>query len=242
MQIRDMLGIGFCLLSMVQHIDGQAKALQVKDMEASSPEVRQIESRHYGQYAYLPTVSVLSSRPDNQSKKEIITAFAQEEHRHIGGASVDPNAWLQELAGNSSAIVIGRPYNRISSLTSEQTFVFSDYEFRVEKVLKDSGNLIAASPQVVVTRPGGVVDYGDKTFRAIDPEFQLFHLGERYLLFLTRLPDSGTYKVGASGAFLLKGGTVIAAKTHPRHALQNDREDDLVGILTEYVHRERAQK
>lgn len=244
MRIRNRLHlVGFLFLA-AQIIHGQQSGVtqEVKDVQVSSPETRTIESHHYEPYAYLPTITVLSSLPENQSKNPIVTVHAETEHHRVGGASVDPSAWLQELVANSTAIVVGRPYNRVSALTAEQTFVFSDYEFQIEKVLKDSGKHISTSSQIVVTRPGGAIDYGPKSFRAIDPEFQLFHLGERYLLFLTRLPDSGTYKVTAARAFHLEGGLVRPAKTHPLHVLQSDREDELLERARNYIAKEGGSK
>ena len=63
----------------------------VRNAETSTSEIRGIEAHHYGQYAYLPKISQLISRPDNQSKQTIVATFSEAaEHHRVGGASTDP--------------------------------------------------------------------------------------------------------------------------------------------------------
>ena len=52
--------------------------------------------------------------------------------------------------------------------------------------------------------------------RAIETEYQLFHLGEQYLFFLIRSP-SGTYSVGPDTTFLVSGQSLKAARLHPKN-------------------------
>lgn len=215
---------------------------QATDPRVSTPEIRAVESQNYVGFSYLTPLPTLLSLPENASKDSIVVAHSIRPHHNIGGASKDPNAWLQELVVNSDAVVIGRPYNRISSLTAGKTFVFSDYELAVESVLKDKTGRISNSSQIVVSRPGGVVTYEEKSFRAIDPEFHLFKIGELYLLFLFRLPETGTYMVSAERAYHLQNGNVSSAKTNPDHALQSARQDDFISSIKIYLAKESPKR
>lgn len=223
--------VAFVLIASLQ---GQ----QTIDPRTSTPEIREIESRNYSQFAYLTPLPDLQSLPQNASKDPIVVAYSPREHNNIGGASTDPNSWLQTLIANSDAVLVGRPYNRISALTAEKTFVFSDYEFIIEDVLKDKSKHLSANSQIVVTRPGGLITYESKSFRAIDSEFQLFRLGDIYLLFLHRIPETGTYLVTAERAFSIKDGNVLSAKRNPRFKFQDIHRDTVTSLIKGYVSKE----
>src|SRR5262245_29396102 len=74
--------------------------------------------------------------------------------------SRDPNQssavdFLRELACRSDAVILGTVKSKTSQLTSEEDFVFTDYEMNVNEVLKSSQPLQPQST-VTVTYPGGV--------------------------------------------------------------------------------------
>ncbi len=203
-------------------------AQQVPDAQASTPELRALESHRYENFAYLTPFSALLSMPQNQSNAITVVSRTNGIHGRVGGASTDHDAWMHELVANSSLVVVGRPVDRISSITAQQTFVFSDYDFQVEAVIKDSMEHVSKTAQIVVTRAGGEMQWNGKSIRAIVPEFQMLRLGERYLMFLTRIPETGTYKVDEDRAFLLRGSNIIPAKTNPSHLLKDTQEADFI--------------
>jgi hypothetical protein len=230
------------LLSFVISFSLILQAQSTSDPQISSPEVRSLESHQYGPYAYLTPLQILLTRPENESKSLIVVSHSTHSHHRTGGTSADPDAWIQELTSNSDAVVVGSPFNRISALTSEQTFVFSDYEFRIESILKDATGKLSNSSQIVVTRPGGVVSYDGKSLRAIDPELRLFEIGERYVLFLTRLPNTGTYRVSGDGAFPLRDGNVLRGNSSPIQDLQESREAHFISLIQGFEATERSKR
>ena len=69
---------------------------------------------------------------------------------------------------------------------------------------------------LIVSRAGGETVVDGNKVRAIETEYQLFHLGEQYLFFLIRSP-SGTYSVGPDTTFLVSGQSLKAARLHPKN-------------------------
>jgi len=144
--------------------------------------------------------------------------------------TVDPDAPkpdpTQFATCNADAIVVGTLTSKASQLTEDGSFIFTDYEMAVEEVLKDD----AAAPVqtgglITVTREGGEVSLRGRVLRAKRAGFKSAEVGGRYLLFLKRIPDTGSYLSYPNGSFLLggeritplgdSGGDVVGAKGLP---------------------------
>lgn len=123
----------------------------------------------------------------------------------------DPFQFLNDIASEADTIVIGTVKSKASQLTEDETYIFTDYQFDVEQVLKSG---ISPSPaegeEIEVTRPGGEVSLKGRVLRAGDKNFDSFRLGGRYLLFLRQVPETGAYRAFSTGSFLLKGAEVVA--------------------------------
>ena len=61
--------------------------------------------------------------------------------------------------------------------------------------------------RIVVTRPGGILQYRGRTLVGSVPNFELFTLNEPYMMFLRLLPN-GTFLVVGESAFNLAGDQV----------------------------------
>jgi hypothetical protein len=119
--------------------------------------------------------------------------------------------FLKELSCNADAIVIGSARGRTSQLTENKEFLFSDYVVTSEEVFKNnSAAYIAPSSDIAVTRPGGRVQIKGRTISAVDGSFKPLDMGERYLLFLKYLPETGAYKSIRKGSFLIHDDDLIA--------------------------------
>jgi hypothetical protein len=119
--------------------------------------------------------------------------------------------FLKELSCNADTIVIAAAKTRISQLTENKEFLFSDYVVTLEEVFKNNSSAyIAASSDVTVTRPGGRVQIKGRTISAVDASFKPLDMGERYLLFLKYLPETGAYKSIRKGSFLIHDNDLIA--------------------------------
>ena len=123
---------------------------------------------------------------------------------------------LKTLVYNADAIVLGTPTRRVSALTDSHQFAFSDYEVKVNKVYLDKRPSLLVGQQIVVTRPGGVTVLAGQTVRAIEPEFQLFHLNEQYIFFLHFDDSTGAFALNPADAYLITNGQVVSGKTHSK--------------------------
>lgn len=208
----------------------------------STPSIRAIEATHFVNYMGMTPMESLASGPQNANKSVIVASRTVQPHESVGGASTYAYAWLQGLVSNSDLVVIGRPSNPVSDFTPDHSFLFSDYEFLIEEVLKDDTKALSTGKQIVVTRAGGVLKINGKKFRAVEPEFHQFQSDDRYVLFLHRLPDTGTYLVTAQGAFLLRSGLISSAKTHPRHLEKPVNETELIPELRSIVTKKPVQR
>jgi hypothetical protein len=101
---------------------------------------------------------------------------------------------VRRIACDADLILIGEVKDKVSQVTESQDFVFTDYTFSVQRVLKNTVPSSAQqSGEVNVTRPGGAVLISGKTITAIDETFQLLGRGKQYLLFLRYLPDMDSF-------------------------------------------------
>jgi hypothetical protein len=123
----------------------------------------------------------------------------------------DPPTQLSDfvatMAHRADLIVIGKVNDQKSFLTEQGTFVFTDYTFTVEQVLKNNPNaLLQPSGGIVVTRPGGIIQLNGRNIKASDESLASFETGKHYLLFLNYIPTTGAYKAfDSGGAFRING-------------------------------------
>ena len=207
----------------------------------STPSIRSLEAKHYSSYAMGTAFADIVAQ-GNIKGKEIIQAKTVPTTVRNGGASTEKDVWLHVLAGNADVVVIGRPGNRSSALVDTGTFVFSDYQLQIDTVLMARRCVLNAGQTIIVSRAGGWVRQDPWVFRAIDPEFHLFREGERYLLFLRRLPETNTFVVGASGTFLLQDGKVISGATHSLNMPQMREEEDFMKSVWSFTNQEGARR
>lgn len=114
-----------------------------------------------------------------------------------------PDPELHAIACGADSIMVGQPTSSETDLTESQDFLYTDYRFRVESVLKTSPGLTNGG-EIIVTRPGGELTLNGRKVKTKALDFPLFEIGTRYLLFLRYLPETGTYRAYRSGTFLLR--------------------------------------
>ena len=125
---------------------------------------------------------------------EVLTGVGQQIFYSQDGPT-DSVTFLNREAAKADAVVLGTVKSKQSFLTAEGTFVFTDYDFVVDEVLKKNAvSPIVASETIVVTRPGGALQLAGHTVRALDESLQLLEKGQRYLLFLNYISAAGGYE------------------------------------------------
>lgn len=116
--------------------------------------------------------------------------------------------FLTKMTANSDAVLVGVVKEKSSQLTENGKFVFTDYLFQVEEVIKNnSGKPISMSELVTITRPGGKILLNGFAVKATDESFQNLNTEGKYILFLKFVPETGAYQsVNPEGSFLINNG------------------------------------
>lgn len=118
---------------------------------------------------------------------------------NIGELPVNPplsrEQLLRILTCESDVVVSGVVRAKVSQLLEEGTFVFTDYQLTVEDVLKSStASSIERGGEITIARSGGTVNLKGHRVRAIDNRQELLRVGEKYLVYLKLIPETGAYR------------------------------------------------
>jgi hypothetical protein len=108
---------------------------------------------------------------------------------------------IDPFPASAAAVVIGTVVAGQSYVSSDRTYVYSDYKVQVDSILKqDPIAKLTTGTQVTVSRPGGSVHFpsGHLThFLVMGTGFP--KVGAKYLLFLSKLdPDATDYEVATA--------------------------------------------
>jgi hypothetical protein len=121
------------------------------------------------------------------------------------GVGANPNeksreAYVLDATANSDIIVVAEPLLRNSAATETRRFIFSDYEAVINRIFLARDVTVLPGQKIVVTRPGGILQYRGRTLVGSVPGFELFALNEPYMMFLRLLPN-GTFLVVGESAY-----------------------------------------
>lgn len=119
-----------------------------------------------------------------------------------------PENYFEKLAKTSDAIIRGKAKSKVSQITEDDTFIFTDYDVVVLEVLKNnSTSPLAAGATITVTRPGGKIVVNDVIVYTKDHEFLSLPIdGKDLILFLKFIPETGAYQTElANGSFAVEG-------------------------------------
>ena len=140
--------------------------------------------------------------------------------------SFDPYATLPALpVTQSSAVVIGEVIAAQAYLSNDQTGVYSEFNIRLDDVLKSVGShVLAIGCQIDLEREGGRVKFpsGRVHWYSVDKE-NMPRVGRRYLFFLTRDGNEQIFHVLT--AYELRGAKVFPLDELPQfkaHAGENE--------------------
>lgn len=169
-----------------------------------------------------------------------------EARREIGflpNLSLSRQDALSYLSCKADVIVVGTVRSKSSQLIEDGTFVFTDYELTVEDILKNnSASPIEQRGDITVTRSGGAIRLNGHIVRAIDYNNEPLGVGERYLLYLLYVPDTGVYRALSSDlandTFHLQSDRVVQASQRSRPLGRQENVDvnnfmiDVRAVLT----------
>lgn len=134
---------------------------------------------------------------------------------------------LRELLSQSDTVLRGRVVGKQSQLTDDLCWVFTDYEVRINEVLKNNRAApVDAGGLVTVTKPGGSVIIDSTLVVTLDEAVLPLPRGKsEVLLFLKYIPETGSYEsVPGFASFELNTATMkpLCARPAPR-SLPTDR-------------------
>jgi hypothetical protein len=116
---------------------------------------------------------------------------------------------LGMLAAESDLVVLGKTGTGTAHMTAEKDFLYTDWNFIVEEVLKSNANSpVYPGATILVTRPGGKLQVNGRTVYATCGDFLDFATGQEYLLYLRFVPETGAYAIGGGwGSFAVSPTT-----------------------------------
>jgi hypothetical protein len=128
---------------------------------------------------------------------------------YISNQSTDPPG----IPVSNTAVVIGTVLSGNSFISKNHTAVYSDYQVRIDEVLKpDATGTLAVGSEVVASRPGGAMHFpsGHRTNFLILGH-GLPEIGSQYVLFLWKtVPNQPVWEIGFDSGYQLKNGRVYA--------------------------------
>lgn len=113
---------------------------------------------------------------------------------------------LKQLACEADAVVLGSVVESAYHLSSLETTIYGDHIFMVETVLKnDAVRLLRPKSQIVVTRPGGSAVLPEGKVKFEFKGFPYLRPDSSYVLFLKKVPDTGSYQSIDRFSTLIRG-------------------------------------
>jgi hypothetical protein len=135
--------------------------------------------------------------------------------------------FLAKMACDADVVVLGVVESKTSQLTEKGDFIFTDYDLKVEEILKNNlSDSIQSSDTITVTRPGGSISLNGQIYRVKDKSFRNLQPGKTYLLFLDFIPKTKAYKaMNSEGSFLIGENAVsrLTDESMP-YTLENEKD------------------
>jgi hypothetical protein len=122
-----------------------------------------------------------------------------------------PEDYFGRFAQESDAIIRGRAVSKISQITEDDSFLFTDYDVVVSEVFKNNAIIpLNSGTSITVTCAGGKIVIDDVVMKAGgNGEASLPVNAQDVLLFLKFIPETGSYRLTRyNGGFELNGKSV----------------------------------
>jgi hypothetical protein len=198
---RSVLAIVCTSLSGLQFVSAQ-NTVALRDTQ----ELREQNSKLFVFYSGNRTldeyVELQNAKKDESADQAIVISRSATREGVVGA---NPNeksreAYILDATANSDLIVVAEPLLRNSAATETGRFIFSDYEVVINRIFRARDVTVLPGQKIVVTRPGGILQYRGRTLVGSVPYFELFALNEPYMMFLRLLPN-GTFVVVGESAY-----------------------------------------
>jgi hypothetical protein len=129
----------------------------------------------------------------------------------LDSASVPANIPVRLLSAvaNSDEVVLGVPLQARSLPTSDQTFLFTEYQVRVDRVFYSATNGLTPGQSIVVSKAGGTMTVGGVRVDAVEPDFDPLQTDHSYIFCLHSFDATGTYVATGFDTYLLQDGFAL---------------------------------
>lgn len=156
-------------------------------------------------------------RPTNPPLRPNQTTFEDQESAVPPHEAPEYSSFIRDLVCQSDLVVVGKATTRQSFVTETNSTIFTDYSFAPEEVLR--GGTVFRQPTgnttVEVSLRGGTIQTPNGPIEVRNE--QPLDLGDRYLLFLKRIPKTSSFEL--SGPHFTVGS--LAPRARSRHELPN---------------------
>ena len=166
---------------------------------------RQIREKQYGDRRPTPITdpgALLNGEPESTTLTIIDYGMSA-----VPGTHQDPPG----IPVSNTAVVIGTVLSGKTFINKNHTTVYSDYQVRLDEILKpDPTANLAVGDQVVASRPGGAIHFpsGHTTY-VFNYGHGLPEIGSQYILFLFKtIPNIPAYEIAFVSGYQLKNGRV----------------------------------
>lgn len=118
-----------------------------------------------------------------------------------------PESYFGKLVDASDAVIRGRVANKVSQITEDDAFIFTDYDVEVKQVLKNNATSpVNTGTTITVTHPGGKIVVNGIIVNVKDDYFTPLPINNDIVLFLKFVSETGAYKLTRhTGSFELDG-------------------------------------
>lgn len=160
------------------------------------------ERQHRHSQLYIGYRQLTENLSRNKSITELAASNGKVVERRISpglvgriGEPETPEYFLAELRRQSDAIIQGRVQKKVSQITDDDSFVFTDYDVVVKEIFKNNEvNPINVGGTITITHPGGKVLLGGVIVKAIDENFKPLPSDNDIVMFLTFILETKAYK------------------------------------------------
>jgi len=160
---------------------------------------------------------------DSQTIVELIAAY--KEQKTVYRISVDvntprlsaeveaPESFFGKLAQESDAVILGRVTSKVSQITEDGRFIFTDYDVTIKEALKGHASAqLRAGTTINVTCPGGKVLIGNTIVKSGGNSIASLPLNNHdVVLFVKALPQAGDFKLARYDASFELGDVSVTA-------------------------------
>ena len=173
----------------------------------------------------------------DEAQGEVNVTSGQEYGSFDFSARPTPNEYIRDQACDADLIIFGKATAKESQLTPEETYIFTDYTFSVDKLLKDDrSQYLGSLKESVVTRGGGRVKLDGREITFNDNSFKRILIGGNYLLFLKRISETGAYRtIDGSTVADSNGKLQTLSDPHKGEVLQGLTLDAAIDLIEAYV-------